>query len=279
MSNFTVGTWHLLSMESIHVESAPSSSPIVQQGPMRHTLEGGENETPPVVLHSGSQSICPINYVQPRVDQHTRNSEELEHAGENTYRTLISTDLEKDRTISIRSFPHTTREANGILLDPKYKQYLLYCLLFILTALVVTATIVLAFLSSSAHPVIIFLNPQKTILALNVGSTISVILIGELLTGASDNLRWIFAASPNGVGIATFLILGRATGLFGVFSMILSSDRNHGHQKWCAQRFLFSTRPSDVLELYKYWQNLHSRSFSWPTLISNHPLFKLAPAT
>lgn len=119
----------------------------------------------------------------------------------------------------------------------KWKQFLPSIILFIATVLVVSATITLSFLSSSAHPWTIFKTPETTIAALNIGSTISVFLIGELLAGSCDNLRWTLSMRPKGVGMASFLVLGRATGLYGVISLLFSNQRV-GHRKWCVQRYI-----------------------------------------
>jgi len=134
--------------------------------------------------------------------------------------------------------PPVTELTNGTLLLPKWRQYLTFCLLYILTLLVVSATIAFAFLSSSLHPFNVFPSPQQTIVALNVASNASVFLIGEVLTSACEMLRWTLAANPAGLGMASFLALGRATGLLGVMSLVISKQGGVGHQKWCGQRYI-----------------------------------------
>lgn len=124
---------------------------------------------------------------------------------------------------------------DGVVLAPKWRQYFTYLAMFIVTIMVVSATICMAFLSSPPHFVKIFTRPEHTIFILNLGSTISVFLISELLVCASNNLRWVLAANPSGVGIATFLALGRATGLLGVLNLLFS-NQNVGHRRWCGQR-------------------------------------------
>ena len=131
----------------------------------------------------------------------------------------------------------------GIVLLPKWRQYLTFCLIYLLTSMVVSLTIAFAFLSSSAHPFDIFPSPQETILALNMASNVSVFLIGEVLTSACEILRWTLAANRStGVGMASLLALGRATGLVGVMSLIISNQGGTGHQKWCGQRYAFRRR-------------------------------------
>ncbi len=102
---------------------------------------------------------------------------------------------------------------------------------------VIGLTICLSFMSSSAHSVTIFAKTETTIFLLNIDSTISVFLITELLSGACESLRWTLASGSSGIGMATFLVLGKATGSFGVLRLLFS-NQNVGHRKWCGQRFL-----------------------------------------
>ena len=92
--------------------------------------------------------------------------------------------------------------------------------------------------------------PENTIFAINIGSALSVFLLGELLIGACDNLRWFLAASPTGIGMASFLALGRSTGLAGVFNLMFSNQRV-GHRKWRGQRYLI-THIELTIVLYRH---------------------------
>lgn len=118
---------------------------------------------------------------------------------------------------------------------PKWKKFLVSWILLAASTLFFAATITLSFLSSSVNPHTIFSEPGTTITVLNVGSTISVFLVGELLLAASDNLRWTLAARTKGVGLATFLGLGNATGLLKVAALFFS-NLNSRDRMWCAQR-------------------------------------------
>jgi len=117
-----------------------------------------------------------------------------------------------------------------------WKKFLVSWILLAASTLLVTATISLSFISSSVHPYIIFFEPATTITVLNIGSTMSVFLLGELGLAASDNLRWTLAARPKGVGLATFLGLGNATGLFRVAKLFFAK-LNSRDRMWCGQRF------------------------------------------
>lgn len=127
------------------------------------------------------------------------------------------------------------RDSEGPVARPKWKQFMLPTLLFGAAIVVVSATIWVSFRSSAAHPMTLFNKPQNTILALSIGSTISVFLIGELLAGTYDILRWTLAARSSGIGLASFLALGRATGSYGVLRLLFS-NQEVGHRKWCTQR-------------------------------------------
>lgn len=134
--------------------------------------------------------------------------------------------------------PHrsTPSDTVGVVLDPKYRQYLLHCVLFLASLIWVAATICYAFLSSSQYPRAVFSKPENTVLVLNIASTVSVFLLGALVIAACDNLRWSLATAPPGVGFATFLGLSRATSLYGVL-ILLMSNQGVGHRRWCLQRY------------------------------------------
>ena len=140
--------------------------------------------------------------------------------------------------------------SEGLILEPKWKQYRSQSILFCVTATIVIATIAVSFLTSSHQPITIFSMPENTIFAINIGSALSVFLLGELLIGACDNLRWFLAASPTGIGMATFLALGRSTDLAGVFNLMFSNQRV-GHRKWCGQRYLI-THIELTIVLYRH---------------------------
>jgi hypothetical protein len=147
----------------------------------------------------------------------------------------VSTTTDTNRSSTIDLPLLTSVPFEGVVLQPKYKQYFIDVLLLIITFLVVVGTIALAFQSSSSQPRSPFSSPEKTIRALNIGSIFSVFLTGELLIITCDRLRWALAASNSGLGIASFLALSRATGLIGVLNLVFA-DQNVGHRKWCGQR-------------------------------------------
>lgn len=129
-----------------------------------------------------------------------------------------------------------TEEARGIVLRPKWQQYRTNFVLFLLAVISLTGTTLVACLSSSTQPTVKFSNPKITVLALTIGSGASVFLLGQLISSAFDRLRWTLAASPDGIDLATFLGLSKATELLGVLSLVFSNNQL-GPPKWCIQRY------------------------------------------
>ena len=123
----------------------------------------------------------------------------------------------------------------GFAVEQKWKQYFNYSLVFVASVVCVTVTVTYAFLSSSSK-LTIFSNPGVSIFVLSFLSIVSAFLLNECVTGACDVLRWNLAVRPSGVGIATFLSLGRATSPTGVLRLLFSKQRV-GHRRWCIQRF------------------------------------------
>jgi hypothetical protein len=139
-------------------------------------------------------------------------------------------DEEKTTSIAVTD----SLEDRGIVVS-KWKRFKECLILLVITSLCVVASICYSFLSSAAHPIHLFPKAEQTILVLSIASTVSVFLLGELVLEVCDLLRWTLAARSSGVGFATFLGLGRATGLIGVLRLFLSTQET-GHRKWCSQR-------------------------------------------
>jgi len=149
--------------------------------------------------------------------------------------TLDSNEKEKASAVATNSL--SGKERDGIALPTKFQQYRIYCLIFVLSVIWLTATIVVAFLSSLSQPIAALSNPKTIVLVLTMGSGVSVFLLGQLLTSAFDRLRWTLAGRSKGVDLATFLGLSRATDFFGVIRLVFSS--NHFRSpKWCVQRYV-----------------------------------------
>lgn len=125
--------------------------------------------------------------------------------------------------------------SDGVELRKRWKQFNTLLLLFSVTFIWVVSTITYTILSSASRPVGIFSRPEQTIFALNLLANLSVFFLGELVGGALEVIRWTLASRSSGLGLATFIGLGRATSLFGVFRLFVS-DQQVGHRKWCGQR-------------------------------------------
>lgn len=185
------------------------------------------------------------------------SSEELRMADSTSLSSLKSTTRDQEATIEINFGSDDTLDSTdniqiyptissvkpnmsndvavGVTLKSRWRQYIVQALLFFTASVVVGMTIAFAFLSSSAKPITIFSKPERTILVLNLSSTLSVFLLGEMFTISCNNVRWILAARESGFGMASFLALGNSTGLLGVFSL-LHSSQDVGHRIWCLQR-------------------------------------------
>lgn len=153
--------------------------------------------------------------------------------------TLISDTTESDKEsmlTSKHSEDEYTEKARGIVLLPKWQQYRTNFVFFLLALISLTGTTVVAYLSSSTQPIAAFSNPKIIVLALTIGSGVSVFLLGQLVSSAFDHIRWTLAASPGGIDLATFLGLSKATDLLGVLSIVFS-DNQLSPPKWCIQRY------------------------------------------
>lgn len=119
----------------------------------------------------------------------------------------------------------------------QWKNLRWFCLIFVTTFTWITVVLCYAFLSSFSNiPIPLFQTPTRAVFALNLGSTIAIVLLSALINEACDILRWRLATGSNGIGIATFLALGRGTTMMGVIGLLFSGQKI-GHQKWCIQRF------------------------------------------
>src|SRR5277367_613863 len=141
--------------------------------------------------------------------------------------------LQLEPLVDRRDFPDPI---NGIKLQPKWKQYRFYLLSFVISCIWILGVISLAFMSSATNPITVFAKPQTTISVINIGTSVSVFFLGELVSGAFDCLRWTLAARKTGFGLASFLGLSRATSNFGAWSLFFH-DFKVGHRKWCLHRY------------------------------------------
>jgi len=132
------------------------------------------------------------------------------------------------------------RGSDGVMLEPKWKQYSGYAVTLGLSSVLITLTVAWAFLSSHSS-VTIFSDPQVSIVLLTFLSTMSSLLVMQCVNGACNTLRWYLAIRPSGVGLATFLSLGPTTGYLGVLRLIFSKQ-GVGHRRWAAQRLPLGLR-------------------------------------
>jgi hypothetical protein len=99
-------------------------------------------------------------------------------------------------------------------------------LLAVFTCAAVAFTIFFAYNSSLDIPrsqQLIFRSPQRTILALNILSQVTIFLLGLLTDSMFARVRWGFASSGYGISVLSFLALSPSTNYLGVLVLILSS--------------------------------------------------------
>ena len=119
-------------------------------------------------------------------------------------------------------------------------------LLALLTAGVMSFTIFFAYNSAMEQPIsnhLIFSNPERSILALNILSQITIFLFAELTLAVLEAVRWALACSTNGTAALTFLALSRATNAIGVLGILLGNgDKKFGkdgYRLWAGQRYVY----------------------------------------
>ena len=212
-----------------------SGADAANESTTRESPSNSEDDTP-LIRPSPllGETITPQAGEIDEADELTQSSTADANRIVETKSNALTTDNHTDPGIAeSKRFPNNE---NGFPVDSKHRHYVMYGVTYAVTALVVSTTVSFAFISSSeSHPVTILSTPDKTILAFNVASTLSALLINELLLNANDILRWAMATRPNGVGFATFLVLGRATTFPSTFSLFLSNQKV-GQRKWCVQR-------------------------------------------
>jgi hypothetical protein len=130
------------------------------------------------------------------------------------------------------------------------------------TGITMVFTIYFAFNSSLEQPLspsLILSKPERTILALNIASQLTIFFLGELFINTFEGVRWALAASAKGVSAFTFLTLGRATTPMGVLCLLGGKQgaRNGGHRLWATQRYFSSINSN--LDYYfslsvAYWE-------------------------
>jgi len=124
----------------------------------------------------------------------------------------------------------------GTELKPKWRKYLLDYILLVTAITWFTFTVWYAFEAFSDNTSSkLFADPQRTILVLNILSHGAVFWFSQVVINSCENVRWLMASSPEGIGFGTFLGLSRATSNFGVLTL-LSSNQRGGHRIWCIQR-------------------------------------------
>ena len=98
--------------------------------------------------------------------------------------------------------------------ESPFRQQRFTLLLAVLTAICMSFTAFFAYNSSLEHPIsskLIFENPERSILVLNIASQVTIFCLAELTSSVLEATRWAFACTCSGVAAYTFLALSRAT--------------------------------------------------------------------
>src|SRR5579862_2201307 len=128
-------------------------------------------------------------------------------------------------------------QIRGSTLRPKSNQFRETWLSALSTAILFCFTMFYAnmvLISVSPVPRFFSLSPGKTITVVNILIHGVAFLLLQLTGSVFDALRWALASSGSGVGVMSFLALGRPTSTLGVLGLC----RKRGvHLIWCLQRY------------------------------------------
>lgn len=104
-------------------------------------------------------------------------------------------------------------------LQPKAERFLTTCLTCVAAVVSTVFSVYYSYtvlVNEDAVPPALSLSPGKTVMVINVLSHVVAFLCWSLLSDASEALRWALACRPQGISLASFLALSRATTLPGV---------------------------------------------------------------
>ena len=120
----------------------------------------------------------------------------------------------------------------------KQRSFSLFLSLLAIVSL--SVTIFFAYNYSLPQPLsskLVFQNPGRSILLLNLLSQISTFCLAELASCVLSILRWAFAGSrPSGTPAYTFLALSSATNLAGVLHLLPGKGPKPGRLQWDGHR-------------------------------------------
>ena len=115
------------------------------------------------------------------------------------------------------------------------------------TAACMSFTIFFAYNGCLNQPIVesmILERPERAIVILNILSQLTIFLLAELTSSIFDITRWALASTSAGIPAFTFLVLSRATTMFGVVSLLMakavkmSEFQRDGHRFWGIQRYV-----------------------------------------
>ena len=135
------------------------------------------------------------------------------------------------RPSSPNSLLHTS------FLQPKSRRFALTWVVAVLATVISAFTVYYTFrvmVDEDALPRYLSLGPGATVLVVNILSHLAAFLCWSLTTDTFEALRWAWACRPQGIPLATFLVLSRATPTTGVLQLLATAGL---HQFWALQRY------------------------------------------
>lgn len=139
---------------------------------------------------------------------------------------------------------------------PQLKSTLYQCrmtwALIVLAAFFIAFTSFLAYNSTLNNPLSRTLLPTKpshTILALNILSRFTIIVLQAIALDVFETVRWVSAGLPRGISAFSFNVLSRATGSLGVLYLLFFNSKSgivwpiaSAHRLWCLIRYPLNLR-------------------------------------
>jgi hypothetical protein len=154
-----------------------------------------------------------------------------------------------NRPVSFDSHPQfDDGDRVSLRLRSPFRQFFWTWALTIVSIIWVVFTVYFAYNCTMDKPLsttLVFSRPDNTILALNILSHGTILLLRELTSSVFEAVRWAFASSKDGISAFSFLGLSRATSPLGVLNLMGGSARSKpfkfakdGHRIWGFQRYL-----------------------------------------
>ena len=118
----------------------------------------------------------------------------------------------------------------------QFKSLIILCFGAIPISVLLLYYIFTVFVSRDPNLGPLLFQPSRTLLVVTIMSQLLSLLINELFISVFEALRWQLASRKSGVHVTTFLVLSKATSLFGVLRLLYAGGIAD-HVWWCMQRY------------------------------------------